>query len=32
MMKFHFQECCLIRRFGKFKGLMMAMQIWTCHY
>jgi hypothetical protein len=27
MMKFHFQECCLIRRFGKFKGLMMAMQI-----
>jgi hypothetical protein len=27
MMKFHFLECCLIQRFGRFKGLMMAMQI-----
>jgi hypothetical protein len=27
MTKFHFQECYLIRRFGKFKGLTMVMQV-----
>jgi hypothetical protein len=27
MTKFHIQDCCLIRRFDRFKGLTMAMQI-----
>jgi hypothetical protein len=32
MMKFHFQNCCLIQRFCRLKGLIMVMQIRTCHY
>jgi len=32
MTKFHFQNCCLIQRFARFKGLTMVMQIQTCHY
>jgi hypothetical protein len=27
MTRFHFQDCCLIQQFGKFKGLTMVMQI-----
>jgi len=27
MMRFRFQDCCLTRWFGRFKGLIMAMQI-----